>query len=63
MLHQWNLIPDDTDVLITHGPPAGHRDLTKAGHNAGCVELLQTVELRVKPLFHIFGHIHEGNKN
>ena len=22
-LDKWNLIPDDTDVLVTHGPPIG----------------------------------------
>ena len=27
---------------------------------AGCVELLSTLQTRVKPLFHIFGHVHEG---
>ncbi len=26
----------------------------------GCVELLNTVELRVRPKFHVFGHIHES---
>ena len=27
---------------------------------AGCVDLLQTVQNRVKPKYHVFGHIHEG---
>lgn len=26
---------------------------------AGCAELLNTVEYRVKPKFHVFGHIHQ----
>ena len=25
-----------------------------------CVDLLQEIQLRVKPQYHIFGHIHEG---
>jgi len=26
----------------------------------GCVDLLHTIQTRVKPKYHIFGHIHEG---
>ncbi|XP_050300876.1 UPF0046 protein T07D4.2 [Anthonomus grandis grandis] len=59
-LSKWNLIPDDTDVLLTHSPPLGHGDLVCSGVRAGCVELLTTVQKRVKPKYHIFGHIHEG---
>ena len=57
---KWELIPEDTDVLITHGPPYGFGDLTTRGKNVGCTDLLETVE-RIKPAFHIFGHIHEGH--
>ncbi|KAL3271831.1 hypothetical protein HHI36_022300 [Cryptolaemus montrouzieri] len=59
-LSKWNNIPDDTDILITHSPPLGHGDLVCSGVRAGCVELLLTVQQRVKPRYHIFGHIHEG---
>lgn len=54
----WDLIPDDTDVLITHGPPFGILDETVYGKRTGCEELLLRV-YQVKPKFHIFGHIHE----
>lgn len=27
----------------------------------GCMELLNTVQRRVQPKLHVFGHIHEGN--
>ena len=54
---KWNLIPPDTDVLITHGPPAGVLDLVN-GVPLGCSELLSAVK-RVNPKYHIFGHIHE----
>ena len=57
---KWNAIPADTDVLITHGPPVGHGDLAQECIRAGCVDLLNTVEQRVKPMYHVFGHIHEG---
>lgn len=56
---KWNLISAGTDVLITHGPPLGHGDLTTRGEQAGCEELLAAVK-RLKPRLHVFGHIHEG---
>lgn len=59
-LKLWRKIPDNTDILITHGPPYGHGDLCKTGERAGCVDLLNEVQNRIKPLYHIFGHIHEG---
>jgi Icc-related predicted phosphoesterase len=56
----WDLIPDDTDVLITHEPPYGTLDkphiMTK---HAGCQYLLGAV-LRIKPRLHVFGHVHGG---
>jgi Icc-related predicted phosphoesterase len=56
---KWDLIPPDTNVLITHGPPAGYGDLTSFNDHAGCSDLLDTVK-RIRPRVHIFGHIHEG---
>ena len=55
----WARIPDDVDVLITHGPPANILDLTIHGEHAGCPDLLARVE-QIKPRLHVFGHIHEG---
>lgn len=54
----WQQIPDDTDILITHGPPAGVLDLCRGG-NVGCEDLFQRV-MEVQPKIHVFGHIHEG---
>ena len=56
----WSNIPDDTDVLITHGPPAGFGDELYFGERVGCGDLLKEVVHRVNPVVHIFGHIHEG---
>jgi Icc-related predicted phosphoesterase len=54
----WSLIPDDTEVLITHGPPAGILDQAFGkGEHAGCELLLKRVE-QVRPRLHVFGHIH-----
>lgn len=55
----WDLIPKDTDILITHGPPYQQLDLTINGDHAGCRNLSETLKtLSVK--LHIFGHIHEA---
>lgn len=56
---KWALIPEDTDLLVTHGPPQGILDETVSGQQAGCEELLAACE-RVCPRLHVFGHIHEG---
>jgi Icc-related predicted phosphoesterase len=56
---KWDLIPDHTDVLVTHSPPQGHGDRTQSGTLAGCEELIVAVE-RVQPALHVFGHIHEA---
>jgi Icc-related predicted phosphoesterase len=62
---KWDLIPDDTDILITHGPPLGIQDQVEnfseynVGKFAGCEELRNTINHRLKNLkLHIFGHIH-----
>ncbi|XP_067686779.1 metallophosphoesterase MPPED2-like [Haliotis asinina] len=60
ILDKWNLIPSDTDILITHGPPLGRGDLCFTRQRAGCLELLNTIQQRVKPKYHLYGHIHEG---
>lgn len=60
LVEKWAKIPEDTDILITHGPPTGYRDTVKIGsQNLGCVDLLNRV-LEIKPKYHIFGHIHGG---
>lgn len=57
----WEIIPNNTDVLITHGPPWGILDTTTyyGGVHAGSTSLLNKVA-DIKPKYHIFGHIHEG---
>ncbi|WP_286138217.1 metallophosphoesterase family protein, partial [Methylomonas methanica] len=39
----WALIPDDTDVLITHTPPYGILDRLESGRHVGCVDLAQAL--------------------
>jgi predicted phosphodiesterase len=56
---KWALVPDETDVLVTHGPPMGVLDLTFHGRMVGC-EALETALARIRPRLHVFGHIHEA---
>lgn len=56
---KWDLIPDDIDILVTHGPPAGIGDVTHSGESVGCVDLLAAIE-RVRPQLAVCGHIHES---
>lgn len=55
----WDLIPQNTDLLITHGPPKGILDQVMNEQHVGCKDLLErikTFNLKV----HVFGHIHES---
>lgn len=66
LAEKWRLIPDDVEILITHGPPNGILDLVprKRGiENTGCEELRKRVETLTghgKLKIHVFGHIHCG---
>ncbi len=55
----WQKIPDDSDIILTHGPVYGILDSVLNNTNAGCADLLQTIE-KIKPKAHVCGHIHEG---
>lgn len=56
----WDSIPDDTDIVITHGPPIGILDFVDyKGTYEGCVALADRIK-QVKPKLHVFGHIHEN---
>ncbi|GGR29313.1 metallophosphatase domain-containing protein [Deinococcus ruber] len=57
----WALIPPNTDVLITHGPPLGVLDAVRPDHHqVGCPQLAQVLATRVAARLHVFGHIHES---
>jgi len=49
-------IPMQTDILITHRPPYGVLDI-EGNNNFGCLYLLQSVQ-KVRPKYHLFGHVH-----
>lgn len=63
MYHCYGAIPEDTDVVISHGPPFGIADLSserfgkqRCGHPA-VNEMLD----RVRPQLFVCGHIHESH--
>jgi Icc-related predicted phosphoesterase len=58
--NRWMSVPDDTDVLITHGPPQGILDRNYSGQRIGDASLYKRVEV-VRPKLHLFGHVHDQN--
>ena len=59
MKEKWDAIPDNTDILVTHGPPFGYLDIPggQTTLRVGCEMLRERVEA-FKPKIHVFGHIH-----
>lgn len=65
---EWAKIPDDTNVLITHGPPYRILDMTEEDFsnrdlNQGCKDLLKRLQDLNELKAHVFGHLHtDGGK-
>jgi Icc-related predicted phosphoesterase len=60
-VRHWAGIPDDVDVLITHGPPHGILDLSPGqAERAGDRELMARVNDLPSLRLHCFGHVHGG---
>lgn len=62
----WEVIPNDVDVLIVHGPPKGIRDLSfnREGklEMCGCSALMKRIQKLESSLKLVaFGHIHNMN--
>lgn len=62
MSEKFALIPDDTDILVTHSPPYGTLDSVdllrgRTSDPLGSTALRDALD-RVKPKLHVFGHIH-----
>lgn len=59
----WKLIPDNTDILITHGPPKGILDLSEnKSHQleqCGDKALWNRIQDLKNLKLHCFGHIHD----
>lgn len=64
---RWRAIPDETDILLLHGPPMGHGDLSpfddagrKRPTHAGCRKLSARISMLPQLKLAVFGHIHAG---
>jgi Icc-related predicted phosphoesterase len=64
----WAKIPDDTQILVTHGPPYGILDINTeepypkhlGPEHLGCEELRKRVDALPDLKLHVFGHIHSS---
>jgi Icc-related predicted phosphoesterase len=55
----WSKVPDDTHVLVTHGPPFGILDLAPdQAERMGDPELRNRVRELPSLKLHAFGHVH-----
>ncbi len=57
---KWDQIPDDTAILITHGPPYGMLDKNLSGEYAGDSVLKSRIAHLRRLRLHVFGHVHES---
>ena len=59
----WNTIPDNTDIVIVHGPPKGIMDSSFDFNNyierCGCNALKNKI-LQIQPKLFLSGHIHNN---
>lgn len=61
MRNHWDrVLPDDIDVLITHGPPFEILDETDIGDHVGCKYLRAWLQKNESVKLWIGGHVHEG---
>ena len=58
---KWDMIHNDVDILVTHGPAFGYVDkVTSYSPNLGCELLVERIK-EFKPKIHVCGHIHGGH--
>lgn len=57
----YDRVPVDVDILITHGPAHGWRDLNQSNENCGDLILNEFIRNTWKPVIHACGHVHGGH--
>lgn len=59
---KWAEIPDDTEILVTHGPPLGILDTVERDESVhcGCRALSDRVANLKQLRVHAFGHLHHS---
>jgi Icc-related predicted phosphoesterase len=69
LANKWAQIPDNTDILVTHGPPMGildpvqrfnHRTGEQEIEHVGCMDLYNRIQELEQLKLHVFGHLHDG---
>lgn len=69
LAEKWSQIPDNTNVLVTHGPPMGILDPVERFNgqkceweteHVGCEDLYNKIQQLGQLKLHVFGHIHLG---
>lgn len=69
LAQKWAQIPDNTDILITHGPPMGILDSIQRYNgqkcefeieHVGCEDLYNRIQQLKQLKLHVSGHIHSG---
>lgn len=59
--NDWENIPDDTNILLTHGPAYGCLDkVIRGDQHVGCKHLTKRIKELNNLQYHFFGHIHES---
>lgn len=61
LMSKWEAIPENTDILLTHGPAYGAVDTVedRRKESLGCELLTERIKV-IKPKIHSCGHIHSG---
>jgi len=61
LARKFDAIPDDTGIVVAHGPPYGYGDNVprRGGAHVGSTAILAALE-RVQPRLVVCGHIHPG---
>jgi Icc-related predicted phosphoesterase len=60
LVKKWALIPENTDILVVHGPPHGYGDFSIHDQvHTGSPGLLERIE-EIGPKLVVAGHIHSG---
>lgn len=60
LAEKWKLIPDDTEILVVHGPAHGLLDKVYSGERVGSHTLRDRVRALPKLRLLVTGHIHEA---
>lgn len=65
----WDIVPDNTNILISHGPPMGILDGVERFNgkiceyeieHVGCQDLYNRIQELKQLKLHVSGHIHQG---